>query len=201
MRRTILLALLAALAVAPAAHAAGPEDILRDCVEDGVLQGNYSVSELRAAQRGMPADVDEYSDCRDVLSRAIADKTGKGGGGAGGGNGGGSPANPGTGGSGDPGAPPDVASGAPGSGAVPDVDAPVEARPSTQDDWHTLGTATHYGDAPVDLSGRDVSPLLAAELGRNRLPGQLVGVLALVGAAALAWAIAIVRRRRGAALE
>ena len=43
MRRTIFLALLAALLFAPAARATPPLEIQRDCADDDVLQGNYSV--------------------------------------------------------------------------------------------------------------------------------------------------------------
>ena len=73
MRRTIFLALLAALVFAPRPPSAtDPIKILRDCNDDSVLQGDYTASELRAAQKEMPTDADEYGDCRDVLSRAIA---------------------------------------------------------------------------------------------------------------------------------
>jgi hypothetical protein len=81
MRWTIIAALLGALLLAPAAHAAGPIQIIRDCEDDGVLQGNYSASDLRKARSNLPTDIDEYSDCRDVLSRAIAAKTQTAGGG------------------------------------------------------------------------------------------------------------------------
>src|SRR3954447_24323181 len=87
MRRIILPALLAALALAPPAHAAGGSttEIIRDCFDDSVLQGHYTVSELRKARANLPTDVDEYSDCRDVLSRAIAAQTQSSGGGSPGG--------------------------------------------------------------------------------------------------------------------
>src|SRR3954454_1651405 len=77
MRRTILMALLAALLLTPAASAAGGSrvEILRDCQDDGVLQGDYTASQMRDARSNIPAELDEYSDCRDVLTRAISDKT------------------------------------------------------------------------------------------------------------------------------
>ena len=55
-----------------------------------MLQGDYTASELREARNELPTDIDEYSDCRDVLSRALNDSaSGEGsGGGAGGGGGG-----------------------------------------------------------------------------------------------------------------
>src|SRR5690349_4673101 len=77
MRRTILLALFAALVLVlpTTAHAQSNETILRDCADDGILQGDYSASAMRTARNNMPAELDEYSDCRDVLSRAISAKT------------------------------------------------------------------------------------------------------------------------------
>src|ERR1700742_3383543 len=98
MRRTILLALSAALLALPSTAWAGasPTTILRDCADDGVLQGNYTTAELRNAENHIPTDIDEYSDCRDVLSRALQagttahDSSGGGGGGTTGSTGGGS---------------------------------------------------------------------------------------------------------------
>ena len=77
MRRTSFLALLAALflLVPSVAHAQGTEDILRDCADDGILEGDYSASKMRDARNNIPAELEEYSDCRDVLSREISSKT------------------------------------------------------------------------------------------------------------------------------
>ena len=49
-----------------------PTQILRDCADDGDLQGDYSPSELRDARQNIPSDIDEYTDCRDVLARAAS---------------------------------------------------------------------------------------------------------------------------------
>jgi hypothetical protein len=74
--RHIPVILAAALAVlaggAPAASAANYHDAIRDCNDDGVLQGKYSRSTLRQARKHLPASLREYSDCGDVLARAIA---------------------------------------------------------------------------------------------------------------------------------
>ena len=43
----------------------------RDCYDDGDLDGNYTASQIRDARNNLPADVDQYSDCRDVLARAL----------------------------------------------------------------------------------------------------------------------------------
>ncbi len=90
------MALLAALLLVPAAaHAAGPIEIIRDCEDDGVLQGDYTAAELRKARSELPTDIDEYSDCRDVLgardqrakTSSSRDGDDDGGGGTGGGGG------------------------------------------------------------------------------------------------------------------
>lgn len=95
---TVLAALLAALLVLPAAaQASRAGDVIRDCHEDGTLDGNYSQQDLQDAQDNLPSDVDQYGDCRDVIRQAQADGSrrrggaggpGGGGGGAGGAGGG-----------------------------------------------------------------------------------------------------------------
>ena len=85
-RVTHLSCLLAAMAVLvlPPAAAAAPGDVVRDCAEDGSLDGSYSDADKRAALGQIPADVDEYSDCRSTIGGSIG---GGGGGEAGGGGG------------------------------------------------------------------------------------------------------------------
>jgi hypothetical protein len=82
------LALLAFFAaVAPqAAMAANYHDAIRDCNDDGVLQGRYTVRTLRQARSHLPQSLREYSDCDSVLARAIAAALKPGSGGTGGGN-------------------------------------------------------------------------------------------------------------------
>lgn len=74
--RHILLAAVAVLAVlAATAQTAAAGDYhaaIRDCNDDGVLQGHYSLHTLRQAKAHLPASLREYSDCADVLARAIA---------------------------------------------------------------------------------------------------------------------------------
>src|SRR3954453_5290378 len=82
MRR--LLALLNTFTFVPAAvaFAGGGAAVIRDCTDDGVLQGHYTQRQLREALSSIPSDVDEYTNCRDVIRGAAF-------GGAGGGKGGG----------------------------------------------------------------------------------------------------------------
>jgi hypothetical protein len=74
IRRHITVALIALAALglaAPAAHA-DYRAAIRDCADDGVLQGSYTRQELRQALSHLPADLREYSDCTQVLNRALA---------------------------------------------------------------------------------------------------------------------------------
>ena len=80
LRLSGLILLLAAL-VPPAASAGVREKILREC-QDGRITGHYTPAQLRDARKHIPTDIDEYSDCRDVLAQAAL--TGKGGAGGGG---------------------------------------------------------------------------------------------------------------------
>jgi hypothetical protein len=80
------LLLLAALLLAlPGAAFGNPERVIKDCAEDGDLDRKYSNAELRGARDNLPADLDEYSDCREVIGGAIKSGSDKGGGRGGGG--------------------------------------------------------------------------------------------------------------------
>lgn len=69
-----LLAMLAlcAGALAPSALAAGATGgALADCNAHAQLTQPYSAGELQSALRTMPADQKEYTDCYDVIQRAL----------------------------------------------------------------------------------------------------------------------------------
>ena len=170
MLRVALACLLLGLVVAvPAANAAGTTEILRDCADDGVLQGNYKPSDLRKARKNIPTDTDEYTDCRDVLARAAAAGVSSKGGGSGPGGSGGS------GGSDRPPADPDSPEGRAivgGAGALPPP-------------------------GPMNIGGRAVIPgraSLSADGVRNELPPGLLAALILIGAGALSTLLPPVRR-------
>src|SRR5215203_2726043 len=86
MLRLLLVAVLALLAAAPAASADTRSDIIGDCYDNGKLDGNYTPSQIRDARNNLPADIDQYSDCRDVLARGLGGSGSRqvGGGGGGG---------------------------------------------------------------------------------------------------------------------
>jgi hypothetical protein len=208
MRRTILLALLGALLFAAPASAQGTRvEILRDCQDDGILQGDYTAAQMRDAKNNIPTELDEYSDCRDVLSRGISAKTSSNNsnndssnsGGSGGGPTGGSGSDGGSGGgSTDSGGSDSSSNGTestPSPAAIPDSG---RALPTTPEDWAAIHAAQQNGEHIAD-DLKPVSPgaRLTASVGRNGLPGSLVAALALIAAAALAFFAAPLIRRRG----
>ena len=67
----LLAAIVCALAVAAPALA-DSDDVIRDCYDDGKLDGSYTQEELDDAEDDLPSDVDEYSDCRQVIASAKA---------------------------------------------------------------------------------------------------------------------------------
>jgi hypothetical protein len=77
VRQLMLLGALVVLAL-PAPAFASPDQVISDCVRDGTLDRHYSNSELRRAKNNLPTDIDEYSDCRDVIAAAIKGGSDKG---------------------------------------------------------------------------------------------------------------------------
>jgi hypothetical protein len=71
MRRlSTALALLCVLGTAtPALAATSP--VVSDCNSHGTLTRPYSAAQLKTALSTMPADVKEYTDCYDVVNRAL----------------------------------------------------------------------------------------------------------------------------------
>jgi hypothetical protein len=77
MGRGVTIALLgAALALPATAAGTGKQDsfraAIRDCNDDGVLQGTYTRRTLRLALEHMSPELHEYSDCADVFLRALS---------------------------------------------------------------------------------------------------------------------------------
>ena len=171
MPRLLMVAVLTLLVAAPAASADTRTDILRDCENDGKLDGNYTASEIRDARNNIPADIDQYSDCRDVLARALGgsgDKTVGGGSGGGGGD----------------------ALGGAGLGSGPSE--PLTA--NGPDEQAALDeAATGGGSKPIQVGDGTIVP--AAGTARNDLPPSLLAALILLGVAAVAATGPFVRRR------
>ena len=176
--RILLVCGLALALVAPPAAAQSTRiKILRECAQDGRLTGDYTAQQIRDARSNIPDDLDEYTDCRDVLTRALLNLASRdsnpSGGGGGGGTGGGAAG--GTGGAG----------GGGGGGAL--------LTPSTDADREALDTAGQAAETPIEISGSRVTPGTAGEL-RNDLPTTLIVLLALLAAAALAATAPFARR-------
>jgi hypothetical protein len=83
--KLVVLAVLAVLAL-PGAAIASP---LMDCAQDGDLDKHYSNAELRNSLDHIPSELDEYSNCRDVMAGAITSGSDRGGNRPSGGGGGG----------------------------------------------------------------------------------------------------------------
>jgi hypothetical protein len=72
LRIATVCAITAAVAWAPAASwAAGLAPAVADCNTHAALTRHYSVQELRKALATMPADIKEYTNCPDVIQRAL----------------------------------------------------------------------------------------------------------------------------------
>jgi hypothetical protein len=176
MPKLLLVMVLTLLVAAPAAMAGTRADIINDCYDDGKLDGDYAPSEIRDARNNLPADIDQYSDCRDVLSRALGGTGDKQVGGGGG----------------------DALGGGPGSGlgAGQPAEPLVPGNPEEQAALDKAALAG--GDAPVQVGDGTIVPGaagFASNAARNALPVSLLAVLILLAVAALAAAVPPVRRR------
>jgi hypothetical protein len=80
--RLVALLLVALCGVPAVASAASSDAIYADC-QDGRLDKKYAVSDLRSALDNIPVDLDEYSNCRELLRSARQGVRGSGGSGPG----------------------------------------------------------------------------------------------------------------------
>jgi hypothetical protein len=168
MVRLLTLSGLILLLAVPTASAGVREQLLREC-QDGRITGDYTAKQLRDARKHIPTDIDEYSDCRDVLSRAaLAGHKSTGGGGSAGGG------------------------GRAGSGGIPPGGGAVLA-PADQAEKDAL-TDARTGAAAVTVDGERIVPGLAAETARRGLPATLLLAVMLLGICALAAALPSIRR-------
>lgn len=86
----ILISFACAFSIFVAVASASTDAILKDCNDDGVLNGNYSKADLQTALQNIPADLDQYSSCGGLINAALLKKvtkpSGRKGGGGKGGN-------------------------------------------------------------------------------------------------------------------
>ncbi|HEV7750795.1 MAG TPA: hypothetical protein VGO71_04600 [Baekduia sp.] len=177
LRLLTALAFVLVLALPALAHASGSA-VIKDCTYDGVINGNYSTKDYSDALANLPADVDEYSDCRDQIRRAQLGAGGKGGSSSGGGGtaGGGTAGGGGTTGGGGA-----AGNGDTGTGGGP-VDPLATASPA---ELASFQKAVQSGNAPVALDGRPVTPGTlggAKTSGLSDLPTPLIVMLVLLAA-------------------
>jgi hypothetical protein len=170
---------LALLACASPALGSG-KTVLDDCSDDEVLSKTYTQQEYRDALAQLPADADQYGNCRDVIARA-QDAAATKGGSKDSGTGGTSGATPGAGGSG--------GGGGDGPSTAPAADqlaaASAEDRAAAADAARAPSGAA-AGAEPVVIAS-DVGRAPGSDAGAG-LPTPLIVLLALlfVGALALA---------------
>ena len=173
----LVLALFALVAF-PTTSTAGSHNrnkIIKDCVDDGKIDGHYKKRDLKDAYDNVPTDVNEYTDCRSAIGRALAAMN-SGEGGAGGGPGGGPPANP-------------------------ALATPSGAQAGSPADLKALKAASGGGTPRpnVSVGGHMVSPatggLTRVADAANSLPGPVVAALIAVIVLCLAGSLAAVWRR------
>ena len=174
MHRLTLIITMIALVAVPSTALASPEQIYNDCEDNGRLDRRYSDADLRAAARDIPPDLDEYSNCRELIRGALSgvDTTG----GAGGGS------TSGTGGS------PDGLPEGNGVGSVPldPQGKPLNPLIDAQDD--------EKADVAAATAGREIRPPSAGvrpgeadgDLPTSLLVVLVLGAIALLAAGALA---------------
>jgi hypothetical protein len=71
VRHLVMWLLAACLLAMPATAHASYKDVIKDCADDGVLNHHYPTKDLVKARKHLPSDLDEYSDCREVIGAAI----------------------------------------------------------------------------------------------------------------------------------
>ena len=162
----------------PAPAGATPFQVIKDCNEDGQLDRKYSNEELTKALDNLPSDIDEYSDCREVISAAITGGSDRG-------------ENRGAGSGGD---------GSGGGSAAPITPEEQAARAQDQADLQALTTPDGRDKPPaVEVGGETVKPGsdglfdLASE--SNSIPGPLLAALIALGILALVGGVVALRGR------
>jgi hypothetical protein len=174
----VLLTLLALLGPAAAANAAG-KDVIDDCTEDEVMSKTYTQSEYRDALAKLPADADQYGNCRDIIARAQEAAARKGGAKNGANNATGSGATTG---------------GGAGGGATPSSSKPAAEQLAAASAADRLAAEQAARDASTPALGAAAARPSAGDVGRAPdtsgsadLPAPVIALLVLLIAGALAF--------------
>ena len=170
--RIAVAVLLALLAIAGPAQASG-RDVIDDCTDDEVLTKTYTQKEYRDALATLPADADQYGNCRDIIARAQDAAATKGGSKGSASKDGGATAAP-------------AGGGTPGGGGPSVAPAKEQLAAASPEDRAAVAEAT--SDASADAA----DPILAERVGTapgssvSDLPVPILILLALLVAGALA---------------
>ena len=178
MRRALLFTVLLCL-LAPAGAVAAPGNVIRDCTDNGRMDGRHSQSDYSAALKRLPSDVDEYTECRRLIEAAKRrDATQSPGGGTGSSGGGGF--------------------GSPPIGGFDGTDPPPASNvPANPAEVGALAGAAGAA-APVAVAGEPITPGgsgITEAAFRHSLPGPLLVVVILFGLGALATTVSGARGR------
>jgi hypothetical protein len=180
--RFVALAVLCGALLAPAGAQAATNPVLKDCA-DGRIDGKYTQAQYKKALRSIPTDVDEYTDCRDLIRRAqLRDASG----GKSGSD--------------------DQFGGIASDGASDDngqVDALLASASSDEKAALEAVKNGRDGGGSISVGGRKVTPGAASftsENVRNDMPPAVVATLVALGLMALA-AAGYTARRRGTNLD
>ena len=187
MRRAFAaLTVLGCLLVVPATAGASGRSVVRDCTDNGRIDSHHSQGDYKSALGSLPSDVDEYTDCRQIIEQAKRSDASSGsssGGSAGSGTGGGF-------------------SGGGGGGISGGFDSatppPSSNFPASPAESSALAQAGAQGGGPVAVAGEPITPggtgVTEAAL-RNDVPGPLLALVILLGLGALAMTVSGGRAR------
>jgi len=174
MRRAcaLLAILITVCLAAPSGAFASGKSVIRDCTDDGKLSRDYTQKEYRDALANLPTDVDEYTDCRDVIRHAQLGTAGGDGNNSSGGGGG---------------------TGFGGSGGGP------TATPGSSKEQSDIAKARSGSDtSPIEVGGRTVTPgagrFTSSDV-HNSLPTPILVALIMLGAGSIAGGGWAARRR------
>ncbi len=178
LRRALVATAMLLFLLVPAAAHANYKDLLKDACRDQKVNGTYSQKDYRDALDNLPADADQYTDCRAVLRAAQLAAAGAQGSSGGGGGGGGGSSQP---------------SSVPAAGGDPLATATPAEKAAVATATKQAAQTSH---GPVEVGGVRIEP---SALGAGRpvaasisdLPAPLLAALGLLALAVLA-AIALV---------
>jgi hypothetical protein len=156
LRTSLVLIAVLLLGLPAAAHASG-SDVIRDCADDGKLDKQYTQKELTDAERNLPSDIDEYTDCRSAIRAAMH------------------------GGSGNPGGPGPAGAIISASGAVAASQGDINALSAVQNDSVKGKQPTiPIAGEKVTAGSAGLGGPLAGLAGANGMPAALVSAIAVL---------------------